>query len=166
MWQCRALTLTKCGYIYSIYVSFFFFYCWVLWASCAFSWIRLSCSRLCISSRDQLLAPELYRLYWHGNQTKPKLLNVSGYAYCSHLPLQGVHQSVSVGHYLLHPNNREFSWGTRQALANHRLRVLLLTLDLSTHTMLRPYISTESSESFFFSFTVYPKRARKQKLWL
>lgn len=61
-----------------------------------------------------------------------------------------VHQSVSVGHYLLHPNNREFNQGTRPTLANHRLGALLLTPDLSTHTMFRPYISPETSASFFF----------------
>lgn len=74
-----------------------------------------------------------------------------------------VHQSVSVGHYLLHPNNREFNQGTWPALANHRLGALLLTPDLSTHTMFRPYISAETSASFFFSFKIYPETARKQK---
>ena len=74
-----------------------------------------------------------------------------------------VHQSVSVGHYLLHPNNREFNQGTRPALANHGLRALLLTPDLSTHTMFRPYISAETSASFFFSFQIYPESARGNK---
>lgn len=77
-----------------------------------------------------------------------------------------VHQSVSVGHYLLHPNNREFNQGTRPALANHRLRALLLTPDLSTHTMFSPYISAGTSASFFFPFKIHPKTARKQKLCL
>ncbi|CAJ1083833.1 Hypothetical predicted protein [Xyrichtys novacula] len=74
-----------------------------------------------------------------------------------------VHQSVSVGHYLLHPNNREFNQGTRPALANHRLGALLLTPDLSTHTVFRSYISAGTSASFFFPFKIYPKTARKQK---
>lgn len=84
--------------------------------------------------------------------------------------LTSVHQSVSVGHYLLHPNNREFNQGTRSALANHRLRALLLTPDLSTHTMFRPYISAETSASFFLLLLlileIYPETARKQKLCL
>lgn len=78
-------------------------------------------------------------------------------------PPNSVHQSVSVGHYLLHPNNREFNQGTRLALANHGLRALLLTPDLSTHTMFTPYISAETSASFFFSFQICPETARKQK---
>lgn len=44
--------------------------------------------------------------------------------------------------------------GQRQPVANHRLRALLLTPDLSTHTMFRPYISTETSVS---PFEIYPK---------
>lgn len=65
---------------------------------------------------------------------------------------KSVHQSVSVGHYLLHPNNREFNLGTRPALANHQLKALLLTLNLSTHTMLSQYISAQTSARFFFPF--------------
>lgn len=65
---------------------------------------------------------------------------------------KSVHQSVSVGHYLLHPNNGEFILGTRPALANHQLKALLLTLNLSTHTMLSQYISAQTSARFFFPF--------------
>lgn len=64
-----------------------------------------------------------------------------------------VHQRVSVGHYLLHPNNREFTQRTRTTLANHRPGALLLTPDLSTHTMFIPYISAESSASPHLGFT-------------
>lgn len=67
------------------------------------------------------------------------------------------HQSVSVGHYLLHPNKREFSQGTWPALANHWLAALLLTPDLSTHTKFRPYISGETSINFFFPFKNLPR---------
>lgn len=48
--------------------------------------------------------------------------------------------------------------GQRQLLANHRLRALLLTSDLSTHTMFSPYISAETSVS---SFEIYPTTARQ-----
>lgn len=75
-----------------------------------------------------------------------------------------VHQRVSVGHYLLHPNNREFTQRTRTTLANHRPRALLLTPDLSTHTMFSSYISAESSASP--PFRIYSKTTRKQKVRL
>lgn len=75
-----------------------------------------------------------------------------------------VHQRVSVGHYLLHPNNREFTQRTRTTLTNHRPGALLLTPDLSTHTMFSPYISAESSASP--PFRIYSKTTRKQKVRL
>ena len=100
----------------------------------------------------------------------PKEWNVSGHTYCSYAAIlrrsqpTSVHQSVSVGHYLLHPNNREFNQGTPPALANHRPGALLLTPDLSTHTMFRPYISTETSASlFFFSFHILPRDSTETK---
>lgn len=78
--------------------------------------------------------------------------------------LSSVHQRVSVGHYLLHPNNREFTQRTRTTLANHRPGALLLTPDLSTHTMFSPYISAESSASP--PFRIYSKTTRKQNVRL
>lgn len=76
---------------------------------------------------------------------------------------KSVHQCVSVGHYLLHPNNREFNQGTRPAVANHRLRALLLTPDLSTHTMLSQYISAPTSARVFFPFQFYSKERMETK---
>jgi len=120
--------------------------------SCAFPWIKMRYRRnVCFANKKFSTKSEL-----------------SVHSYCFHFAIRKrsqlslEHQSVSVGHYLLHPNNREFSSGTRPALANHQRGALLLTPDLSTHTMFRPYISAEVSVSFFFLFEIYPETAWKQ----
>lgn len=74
-----------------------------------------------------------------------------------------VHQSVSVGHYLLHPNNREFNQRTRSLCPITGSEHFFWPLTFSTHTVFRPYISAKTSTSFFFSFKIYQETAWKQK---
>lgn len=116
--------------------------------------VRIFMGRYVIAGRDELLK---YCRFYYGSRNQIRIVTCMYQAEqivrtnISRFP-KSVHQSVSVGHYLLHPNNREFNLGTRPALANHQLKALLLTLNLSTHTMLSQYISAQTSARFFFPF--------------